>query len=103
LENGSSRREDFLAINKIKSIRNKISKVASFYQKTSSVIRTLQKNSPEEFDAVQLIKDADFNNCIKLNCSEEMLKVFAKKTSIKQAFADLIQNAFQYSPDKLVV
>ena len=100
LANGNSKMQDFLAMNKIKSIKNKISKVASFYKKTSTIYKDIAENSPEEFDIVQLIKESDFNDCVKLSLSMGSFIVFAKKPSTKQAFADLIQNAFQYSPDK---
>lgn len=100
LANGNSNSEDFLAINKIRSIRNKISKVASFYKKTSTIYKDIAENSPEEFDLVQLIRDSDFNNCVNLTLSEGSFLVYAKKPSIRQAFADLLQNAFQYSLDK---
>jgi type I restriction-modification system DNA methylase subunit len=100
IANGNSKPEDFLAINKIRSIRNKISKVASFYKKTSTIYKDIAENSPEEFDVVQLIKDSDFNNCAVLTLTEGSFLVYAKKPSIRQAFADLIQNAFQYSPNK---
>lgn len=100
VKNSGGKKDDFLAINKLKTIQEKISRIASFFQKTSSVYKDMMNCKPEEFELITLITEADIEKIATLEFPASKILVYAKKNSVLQALADIIQNARKYSPDK---
>lgn len=100
VKNSGGQKEDFIAINKLKSIQEKISRISTFFQKTSAVYKDMMNCKPEEFDIISLLVEADIEKIARFESLHSKILVFAKKNSVLQAFADLIQNARKYSPDR---
>ncbi len=103
IEREGKSRDEFNALNKLKEIKDKISSMAYFYQKMHLLYKDIVDKEPEEFNIIQIIKDADTERKVILKGPENEPNILAKKLSVSQAIADLIQNAYKYSPDSTCI
>lgn len=103
IEREGKSRDEFNALNKLKEIKDKISSMAYFYQKMHLLYKDIVDKEPEEFNIIQIVQDADTEKKVLLRGHDNFPNVFAKKLSVSQALADLIQNAYKYSPDSTCI
>ena len=93
-------KEDFIAMNKLHSISNRISGISKFYLKTDFILKNILEGEIEEFNLIEVLKEIQACEKIILKTDEKVINIQAKEGAVKQSLFDLIQNAVAYSPDK---
>jgi hypothetical protein len=91
---------EYIALNKLRSISERIAQISGFYIKTDETFKNIINTDFMHFDLLEELKHLhSVAGRFDLQSKVPKAIVFAKKEAVKQAFVDLIQNSNQYSAD----